>query len=1224
MGWIRVTSVSVGVLAAGVAAVLATRGSVPDPGMLEAAYLAPAASREKSGLLGESDVRYGRDVRPVLANSCFVCHGPDRQTREADLRLDSFAEATAPREGGRPAIVPGDPEASELWRRVTSDDPDYRMPPRESNKRALSEQELAAIRAWIEDGARYEEHWAFVAPQRPAIPATSDASWGRNEIDRFILARLEREGLAPSPEADPETLLRRAFLDLTGLPPTPREVEEFLADERPDRFERWVDRLLGEEPYVTRYAERMTGRWLDQARYADTCGIHMDNGRSIWPWRDWVIEAYRANMPFDRFVVEQLAGDLLPDATQSQRVASGFNRNHITTDEGGVIAEEYLVEYAVDRVSTTGSVFLGLTLGCARCHDHKFDPVSIEEFYSVYAFFNSIEEPGLYSQTADAKRAYEPFMEAPSARQAEAMDQLAAQLDAMLAERDAPNPAEDSQREAFLREVASSAGVAWMTPGSGLEVAGAESLGGATLSVQADGSVLATGENPDTDEQVIRLRTGGEGLRLIALEALPDPSMPYGRVGRAPNGNAVLGAIQAEAVSLADPRQRRPLRFMWAWADVEQENGDFHVENAIDPSPARGWAVGAHFEPEDRPGARVALFLTDEPFGYAGGTEVVVRLDYRTQYAQHSFGRVRISLGTIGEQGLAELPVAPAGFYRIGPFIGTGSESPFAQAFGPEQSAGLDLSGTVGDMRWSFEPGIRDGAAFALSAVVGAEYVANEIFSPSARELELSVGSDDGIRLFVNGQEVYANEVNRPLTADEDKTTITLAPGRNTVIYKIVNTGGPSGIFTRAAESGETLPHAIVGAMLPETARTEQRMARTVEAWRTRFSPHYREMSARIAAQEEAIRTLDAEIPRTMIMKETAVPRETFVLSRGQYDQPDKSRPVGRAIPAALGRLPEDAPKNRLGLAQWIVSDEDPLLARVTVNRLWDMLFGNGIVRTLGDFGLQGEWPTHPELIDWLAVEFRESGWDVRHMLRLMVTSSTYRQAGRVSPDAREIDPENRLLAYFPRQRLAAEQIRDQALYAGGLLVEKVGGPSVKPYQPEGLWQEIAMPNSNTRIYEMGSGEDLWRRSMYTYWKRAAPPPSMLTFDAPTREFCEIKRSSTNTPLQALVLWNDVQFVEAARGVAARVLAGAEDDPRRLALLYLLCAGRPLDQARREALGAALADFRARFEGSRADAEKLIELGESPVPEGVRSEELAAWTMLASAVMSSDATIVKN
>jgi hypothetical protein len=383
-------------------------------------------------------------------------------------------------------------------------------------------------------------------------------------------------------------------------------------------------------------------------------------------------------------------------------------------------------------------------------------------------------------------------------------------------------------------------------------------------------------------------------------------------------------------------------------------------------------------------------------------------------------------------------------------------------------------------------------------------------------------------------------------------------------------------------------------------------------------------MSAKVAAQEQAIAALDAEIPRTMIMKEMATPRETFVLTRGQYDHPDKSRPVERAIPAALGRLPDDAPKDRLGLAQWIVGDEDPLLARVTVNRLWDMLFGNGIVRTPGDFGFQGEWPTHPELLDWLAVEFRESGWDVQHMLRLMVTSSTYRQISRLRPDAAEIDPDNRLLAYYPRQRLAAEQIRDQALYAGGLLVERAGGPSVKPYQPEGLWQEIAMPQSNTRIYEMGSGEDLWRRSMYTYWKRAAPPPSMLTFDAPTREFCEIKRSSTNTPLQALVLWNDVQFVEAARGTAARTLSGASDDAARLVLLFRLCTGRTLDEARREALAEALADFRARYASSGADAASLVELGASPVPEGLAKEELAAWTMLASAVMSSDAAIVKN
>lgn len=1144
--------------------------------------------------------------------------------QKADLRLDSWEGATTAG-GERPAaIVPGDVEGSEIWRRITSDDPDVMMPPPDSNKKGLSAEERGVIREWIAGGAEYEPHWAFERPRRPAVPAVGDGSWGRNAIDGFVLAGLADAGLTPSAEADDATLVRRVFLDLTGLPPTPGEMEAYLADARADRYERLVGRLLTEEPYVTRYAERMAAPWLDQARYADTSGIHMDAGRSIWPYRDWVLRAYRANMPFDEFVIEQLAGDLIPGATRSQRIASGFNRNHVTSDEGGAISEEYLVEYAVDRVDTTSSVFLGLTVACARCHDHKFDPITHEDFYSLFAFFNSNEEPGIYSQVPDAKRAHEPFMAAPSDAQEAAMERLREGLEDLLARRDAPNPEEDAQRTAFLEGLSGTGGVAWVTPGAGLEVEAAESAGGATLTVLEDGSVLSSGENPDVDASTITLVTGATGLRMVALEALADASLPEGRVGRAPNGNAVLASIEAEAVSVVDPSRTQKVRFVWAWADVEQENGDYRVTNAIDPNRARGWAVGAHFDREGGPTGRTALFLADEPFGFEGGTRVTVRLGYDSVYAQHSFGRVRLGLGSINEAGLEGLPVAAGGFYRVGQFAAADNAAMYETAFGPEQRAGFDLSAEFDGKGWAFDGRIAEGASVALSDGVGVDYVAREMLAPSAREVALSLGSDDGIRVFVNGEAVFENRVDRGVAPDQDRATVRLAAGPNTVVFKIVNTGGPSGFYARSVEGEAVLPHGMVPAILAGPARRAGLMAGAVEAWRTRFSPSYRALSEEIAAQEGEIAALEAEIPRTMVMKELPMPRETFVLSRGLYDHPDPERPVGRAVPRALGSLAADMPRDRLGLAEWMVGGENPLTARVTVNRLWEMLFGYGIVRTSEDFGYQGEWPSHPKLLDWLAVEFRESGWDVQHMLRLMVTSGAYRQSARVRPGAQEVDPDNRLLAYFPRQRLPAEQIRDQALYVGGLLVERLGGPSVKPYQPEGLWREVAMPQSNTRTYERGEGDELWRRSVYTYWKRAAPPPSMLTLDAPTREFCTIRRMSTNTPLQALVLWNDVQFVEAARAVAGRVLLEAEGDSARLAYLYRLCTGGALDEVRGGALASALGEFRARYRGSAEDARALVRSGESPLPEGVDVEELAAWTMVASAVLSSDSTIVKN
>ncbi|MCA9284538.1 MAG: PSD1 domain-containing protein [Phycisphaerales bacterium] len=1169
-------------------------------------------------------VRYDRDVRPILSDRCFLCHGPDEAKRMAGLRLDDPASATAEREG-RHAIVPGDPQASELWRRITTHVAEDAMPPAASGKRSLSAEEQALLRKWIEQGAEYEPHWSFVPPVRPEPPVVSDPAWCRNPIDRFVLARLDEAGLRPGPEAPPETLLRRVFLDLTGLPPTEEEIAAYLADERDDpaAYERWVDRLLTEEPYRTRYAENMAVPWLDHARYADTCGIHMDAGRSIWPWRDWVLDAYRRNMPFDQFVVEQIAGDLLPDATQSQRVASGFNRNHVTTDEGGVIAEEYLVEYAVDRVNTTGAVFLGLTVGCARCHDHKFDPIPTEDFYRLYAFFNSNDEPGLYSQTQDAKRAFEPFMTAPSPEQAAKLDALLASAAAIEAERAAPAPGEDVVKQAFLDDLAKQTGVAWR-PTTVVEAHSAE---GATLAVQPDGSVLVSGTNPERDDHTLVLRIPGsteDGLRVLSLEAIRDASLPEGRVGRAPNGNAVLTGISVEAASIADPTRRRHVDFAWGWADIEQTNGDYKVVNAMlsdsTVGTAAGWAVDAH----NQPGNRHALFVAREPFGYEGGTELSVRLEYRSVYSQHVFGRVRVTAGSMQEAALARLPAAAGSWFHVGPFPEDDRSAVYDAVNGPESAVAIDLAADFKGKRWMHDQRIAEAVPVSFADGVNVEYVGRRLLVPTPRMLDVSLGSDDGIRVFRNGVEVFGRKVERGLAPDQDRASIELPAGEQTLVFKIVNTGGASGFFHRTLPAENVLDHDVVGMLLPPAALDGAFADRVDRAWRTQFSPRYRELTARLEAVRSELAKVEASIPKTMVMKELPEPRPTFVLARGQYDHADTSRPVERGIPAALGTLADDAPRNRLGLAEWLVGDTNPLTARVTVNRLWEQFFGHGIVRTSEDFGYQGEWPTHPELLDWMAIEFRDGGWDQQALIRTIVTSSTYRQSSRQRPEALAVDPDNRLLAYFPRQRLTAEEIRDQALYIGGLLVERLGGPSVKPYQPEGLWREIAMIQSNTREYVRGMGEDLWRRSLYTYWKRAAPPPSMLTFDAPTREFCTIRRIPTNTPLQALVLWNDVQFVEAARGAAGWVLARAGDDGDRLTALYRRCTARALDAERAALMLAALDDFRARYNADPDAAAKLLALGEAPLPEGVPPAELAAWTMLANALLSTDAVIVKN
>jgi hypothetical protein len=1180
-------------------------------------FAAPGGRGSNTGAAREP-LRYGRDVRPLLADRCFTCHGPDERTREAGLRLDSFEGATAARSGGA-AIVPGKRAESELWRRLTHADPDERMPPARSQRRALDEVARERIGRWIDEGAGYEPHWAFVAPVRPPLPELRDARGVRNPIDRFVRARLEAEGVAPSAEAPPATQLRRLFLDLTGLPPTPEELAAFLDDPDPRRYERWVARIFAEEPYRSRYAERMATPWLDQARYADTSGIHTDAGRQMWAWRDWVLAAYRDNLPFDRFLTEQLAGDLLPDATEAQKVASGFNRNHVTTDEGGAIPEEYLVEYAVDRASTTAAVFLGLTLGCARCHEHKFDPVSQAEFYGFYSFFNSIEEPGLYTQEVDANRAFEPFLALPSEAVRARRTELEAELARERAELETAPPGEDEARASFERELARTSGLTWATSEL-VEARSLRSEGGATLERLADGSVLASGANPEVDEHELRLATEATGLWLVALEALGDPSLFEGRVGRAANGNALLSELVLEVVSRARPELRRRVRFTWAWAEREQDDGEFGVLGALDPD-ARGWAVGGHLAP----GPRAALFLADEPFGYDGGTELVVRLAYRSEFARHVLGRVRVSFARLGPAGLEALPVVADDWLVAGPFPSAPAPAGYAQEDGPARDLALERTRDFGGQRWRFVRRFADGRLHGeLEKGVNVHYLGRRLFVPSARRRAFTFGSDDGYRLFQDGVEVASRAIDRSLAADQERVELELAPGTRVLVLAVVNTGGDAGFTWRPQPVADELGGALPLALLPPAARTEERAAELTRAWRHAHSSEYRAGVERIAALEAELAALEAGIPRTMVMRELADLRPTFLLRRGAYDRPDESQPIARGVPAALGAWPQDAPANRLGLARWMTAPANPLVARVAVNRLWELVFGTGLVRTSEDFGLQGEWPSHPELLDWLARELCDSGWNVQHVLALLVESATYRQASVARPELRERDPDNRWLAYLPRERLGAEALRDQALYVSGLLVERFGGPSVKPYQPEGLWQEVAMPASNTREYVRGAGEDLWRRSLYTYWKRAAPPPSMLAFDAPTREFCTLRRASTNTPLQALVLWNDEQFVEAARALAARTLAEPGDDGERLTRLFTRCAARAPEEGELAALARALGDLRARYGAAPDDARALVELGEAPVAPELEVGELAAWTLVASTVLGLDEVLTRN
>jgi len=1167
----------------------------------------------------QDGVQYSRDIRPLLSNRCFVCHGPDVSTREAELRLDTFAFATEDL-GGYAAIVPGDLDASEIWYRLNAEDPDERMPATSSHKEPFNSEELALVRAWIESGAKYEEHWAFVPP-------TKKIETGESVVDAFIASRLAERELVMSPEAKPEELLRRLMLDLTGLPPSLDELDQFLADysqgDQDAVWAKWVARIFEEEPFASRYAERMATPWMDQARYADTSGIHMDAGRQIWPWRDWVLNAYRSNMPFDQFLTEQLAGDLIPNATIDQIVASGFNRNHVSTDEGGAIDEEYLVEYSVDRVSTTGEVFLGLTMACARCHDHKFDPVTQEDFYRFYSFFNSIDEPGLYSQIPDANRAFEPFIEVPGEGQVAQRAELAASLEATRALLTEPSPEDFVALAEFREALPMDVGLIWAEA----EVTATQSEKGADMQVLEGGSVLVSGPNPATDIHHITLRTDAIDLRLLQLDVLGHESLANGAPGRADNGNAVLTSIHIEAVSVADPSTSKPIDIAWAWADFAQENEDYSLLRAFDARPNTGWAIAGHTDGA----SRSALFLARDTFGYEGGTDIRITLGYESIWASHAFGHVRVGLAEVSESGISRFPLAQGRWHQAGPFQLPSADGAYTAAFGPEVDGAMDptvkfLGATGASMAWTYRNDLRDETLVELAGGTNITYVGKEIWAPEARQLEVSLGSDDGFALFVNGERVAEREVPRGVAPDQDRATISLRKGRNTVALKVINTGGQGGFYFKALEGENVLQGDLVGALVLGSTRLDDRVQ---HAWRLTHSPEYAVILEEEAGLLASQMVLEAGIPRTMIMRERAEPRDAFVLNRGEYDKADPARPVDPGVPGFLAgfgakNFQPGKRASRLDLAHWMTDPENPLVARVAVNRVWQTIFGTGLVSSSGDFGSQGAWPSHPELLDALAVAFIESGWDTRALITSIVASRTYKQSSKVRPAVSAFDPQNSLLANYPRRRLTGEAIRDHALFVSGLLAEKLGGPSVKPYQPMGMWQEIAMLSSNTRNFELGIGDDLWRRSIYTYWKRAAPPPGLLTFDAPTRESCEINRGTTNTPLQALVLWNDEQFVEAARVLADRCLIESEgSDERALQLLFRRCTSSFPDASELQMLNEALRDLRAHYKSAPEEAAALVAIGQAQAS-GISADELAPWTIIANSILNLHSTITQD
>jgi hypothetical protein len=1018
-----------------------------------------------TGMLAAEDqpaVDFNQDIRPLLSDRCYKCHGPDEAKRQAGLRLDLEAGVKSAGDSGEIAVVPGDLKASAMIARITSTDPDQRMPPADSGK-SLSPDEIALIEAWVKGGGEWSDHWAFITPTRPLAP-TADQGWRvRNAIDLFIQARLQADNLQLEGEASRETLIRRVTLDLTGLPPTLEEIDAFLADDSPLAYEQVVDRLLRSP----RYGEQMGRNWLDAARFADTHGLHLDNERSIWPYRDWVISAFNENMPFDRFTIEQLAGDLLPEPTLQQRVATGFNRCNVTTSEGGSIDEEYYVRYAVDRVETTATVWMGLTAGCAVCHDHKFDPLTQKEFYQLFSFFFSLTEKAMDGNALLPP----PVVKVPTLHQLDEQARLGEQIvaiEARIADQLAsfeyeepadtePLPSDEPQPFVWIEDQvpagakAEQSGHPWkfVSSSEGPVYKGEKS---STRTVKGLGQHFFTGAS-----QPLRV---GEGDRLFAYVYL-DPKNP-------------------------------PQEIMLQFNDGSWEHRAVWGKNLID------WG---------KEGSASRLIIGELP--------------------------------KTGEWVRLEVEAAKLGL-----------------------PAGAVING------WAFTQ--FDGTVHWDHA---------GIISRLPQD-----GSD--IKSFARWQQLEK------------------ANAKSSV---------PAALKTILAVEGEQRNPQQVKQLL------DHFLVNVYSESRALFQPLQKE----IADVRLKLTEIDKAIPATLVMEERAQPRQAHILDRGQYTE--KRDPVSSQVPEWLGTSPQEAPANRLGLARWLVSPTHPLTARVTVNRYWQHYFGIGLVKTSEDFGVQGERPTHPALLDWLAVEFVESGWDVKRFQKLLVMSATYRQSSRVGRAKLAVDPENRLLARGPRHRLDAEVIRDQALAVSGLLVEVIGGKSVRPYQPAGLWKPVGFGGSNTSVFSQDKGENLYRRSMYTFWKRTVPPPSMSIFDAPDRETCQVRRARTNTPLQALVLLNDVQFVEAARRLAEGVMTdGGESAEERITFTYRTVLARHPKPRELRVVSQLFADYLEEFKTDPEAAGKLLAIGEGPRNEQLDIPELAAWTMIAHLLLNLSETVTKG
>ena len=1067
----------------------------------------------------DQPVSFNRDIRPIMSDTCFRCHGPDKNARMMGLRLDIREEALKKTATGVTPIVPGKPEESAIVARIFAEDPARLMPPSYSHKE-LTDEQKQTVRRWVAEGAKYEGHWAFQPLTRPSVPEVAEHAVPiRNPIDSFVRTRLADEGLNPSKEADKTTLIRRVSFDLTGLPPTSAEVKAFLNDSDPRAYEKVVDRLLASP----RYAEKRAMHWLDAARYGDTNGFHGDNPAPTWPYRDYVLRSFRDNKPFDEFTREQLAGDLIPDATAEQKVGSAFNRIHRTSGEGGIQDKEYLAKYGADRVRTTSAVFLGITTGCAECHDHKFDPILTKDFYSMKAVFADLKETGIVG--SGGPNAYGTKLELPSDEQRSSLERLSTKLDAVNSEIEAKLKVSDERRREWEKEIlaAHAAGeLAWLyqSPLSVSTANGAKltiyndelvesniynydyyGAGSASLLTEhrrGDGLIVASGPNPANETYTVTFKPGEGTWTALGIDVMHDESHRGARVSR---GADRLVLTEVEAALSSDGKQSAaPLSFVLATAStLFAEEREHKAIGAIDGDPETGWGVSS--------GEGVNPFLAvrfTEPLETQADSVLTIRLKHDSVYRSATIGRFRLALSA-------------------------------AEHSWPE---------------------------------IGLTF--------------------DKLRL-------------RPPDSDE-------------------------GSMIRAVEKG--LPFKVFEALQVPEADRDEKQQRAVEdhfVWETSA---FEALTVRRAKLEAKVGALNQTIPRVVVSQSTH-PHVTRILARGNW-MDDSGPIVAPAAPEFLGKAGEtNGRTTRLDFANWMVADENPLPSRVFVNRLWNNFFGTGLSKVLDDLGSQGEWPIHLELLDWLATEFRDPTWqadgahrwDVKHIIRTIVSSHTYRQSSLSTPELEARDGENRLLARQSRYRIEAENVRDMALAVSGLLVEKFGGPSVRPHQPD---RYLAAMNFPKRAYSAGRGDDLYRRGLYTYWQRTFLHPGLMLFDAPSREECTVNRSLSNTPLQALVLLNDPVFVEAARVFAQNALGAAKDFDGRLERAFWDAVSRSPSADERKMLRALYDRGLARFEKDTAAALEFLAAGEAPHPERFDVPQLAAMTTVTRAVLNLHETITRN